>query len=504
MRSRTIHFLCALLIGALFSSAVSAARIPMYQAYSSSLQDFFYMTSAAERDQAVVQYGYVDNGVAFYVDDGSTPGVVPYYRFWKGDPQYDHFYTSDSNEVGIVQSYGWVYEGVQGYVFNYGAAGTVPVYRLSYYNGANGDLMHYYTQSYSQAVQMTGQGWGLDTHFYAFNSAEPPAVQPTMVHATHLTASCADKYCVKITGYNFAANSYVEMRQTSASGPVIGYVYDFVRGSSGDAQTIEITFAPGSPYRGQIDHPAGIWFWVINPGNPSARGGGFNVIRDSQYSLWGWVDGWDQVGMSGWICTDRDVAAGVQYTVRDGSDSGEIVATGVANGGPRSDVAQVCGGNGMHSFQVFWPSKWRDGVARHAYLVGNFAPGGSYRYPNALVPNSPTLVQLAYSPWDAIATPSVQTITVARGGSFSATFGFTNKGSATWDTNVSVAQTGTVVPWMIDSLGLGANIPPDGTRTYTIGGAAPTTAGSYVVRYRVRQRGAFFGTAAFIYVNVQP
>ncbi len=44
--------------------------IPLYRLYSETASDHFYTTSAAERDNAIAQYGYRDEGVAGYVWPG--------------------------------------------------------------------------------------------------------------------------------------------------------------------------------------------------------------------------------------------------------------------------------------------------------------------------------------------------------------------------------------------------------------------------------------------------
>jgi hypothetical protein len=41
--------------------------IPLFRLFSSSLHDHFYTTSAAERDQALSRFGYIDEGIAAYV-----------------------------------------------------------------------------------------------------------------------------------------------------------------------------------------------------------------------------------------------------------------------------------------------------------------------------------------------------------------------------------------------------------------------------------------------------
>jgi hypothetical protein len=73
----------------------------------------FYTTNVAERDIAVKQYGYIDEGVAFYVS--STTTTSPVYRLQGGNDEY--FFTASSPEKdAAVNKYGYKYEGVGFYL----------------------------------------------------------------------------------------------------------------------------------------------------------------------------------------------------------------------------------------------------------------------------------------------------------------------------------------------------------------------------------------------------
>jgi hypothetical protein len=45
------------------------ALVPVYRLYSSAQGDHFYTSNVKERDTAIAQYGYSDEGIAFYAYD---------------------------------------------------------------------------------------------------------------------------------------------------------------------------------------------------------------------------------------------------------------------------------------------------------------------------------------------------------------------------------------------------------------------------------------------------
>ncbi|WP_043430251.1 hypothetical protein [Cystobacter fuscus] len=96
-------------------STQEAGTVPLYRLYKGgSTNDHFYTASWQERDLAIAQHKYVDEGVACYVYPQQQPGTCPFYRLWGHS---DHFYTQSWQEaVRAVGSYGYSYEGVAGYL----------------------------------------------------------------------------------------------------------------------------------------------------------------------------------------------------------------------------------------------------------------------------------------------------------------------------------------------------------------------------------------------------
>ena len=88
--------------------------------------DHFYTTSASERDNAIANLGYQDEGTACYLY-GAPTGTVPLYRLVKEG----HFYTTDLAERdNAITIDGFHSEGIACHVFDTAKAGTVPLYRL--------------------------------------------------------------------------------------------------------------------------------------------------------------------------------------------------------------------------------------------------------------------------------------------------------------------------------------------------------------------------------------
>ena len=86
----------------------------MYRLWNPKVADHFYTMSAPERDRAVKDLGYTDEGVTGYVYtpvSGPFCGGKPLYRLYNG-PVNDHFYTmSDEERIGSIVRFGYIDEG---------------------------------------------------------------------------------------------------------------------------------------------------------------------------------------------------------------------------------------------------------------------------------------------------------------------------------------------------------------------------------------------------------
>ncbi len=118
-----------------------ANQIPFWRLYNENIQDHFYTTDAAERDRAIRDYGYKDDGVACYVLPGGDRTGIPLFRLWN-DKAGDHFYTTKiADRDRAIRDYGYKDEGVACNVLPVGDSSGTPLYRL--WNANVGD--HFYT-----------------------------------------------------------------------------------------------------------------------------------------------------------------------------------------------------------------------------------------------------------------------------------------------------------------------------------------------------------------------
>ena len=91
--------------------------------------DHFYTTSAAERDNAVANLGYINEGIACDVLGAAGAGTTPLFRVFS-PASGDHFYTTDVAERdNAVANLGYVDESIACDVFPAAGAGTTPLFR---------------------------------------------------------------------------------------------------------------------------------------------------------------------------------------------------------------------------------------------------------------------------------------------------------------------------------------------------------------------------------------
>lgn len=87
-----------------------------FRMYSKSATDHFYTTKRQEKDNAVRNLGYSDEGVVGYVYPVNRYGAIPLYRAYSPGAR-DHFYTASKEECdNAVQRLGYVNEGISAYV----------------------------------------------------------------------------------------------------------------------------------------------------------------------------------------------------------------------------------------------------------------------------------------------------------------------------------------------------------------------------------------------------
>src|SRR6266508_3990202 len=127
-------------------------RTGFFRLFSPASGDHFYTTSAPERDNAVANLGYINEGIACDVLGAAGAGTTSLFRAFSPAGG-DHFYTTDVAERdNAVVNLGYLDEGVACHVFAAAGAGTTPLFRL--FNAGNGD--HFYTTSAAERDNAIG------------------------------------------------------------------------------------------------------------------------------------------------------------------------------------------------------------------------------------------------------------------------------------------------------------------------------------------------------------
>jgi len=111
-------------------TAAAPGPAPLFRAYHPSTNAHFYTMSMPERDNATNHLGYVAEGIACYIDAQQAAGTSALYRAYQPSSD-DHFYTTNQAEFqNAVQHLGYNNEGIAGNVLTNTSGGAVPFYRM--------------------------------------------------------------------------------------------------------------------------------------------------------------------------------------------------------------------------------------------------------------------------------------------------------------------------------------------------------------------------------------
>jgi len=126
---REIGYIDDGVVGYVYGSQVENSA-PLFRLWSDEAKDHFYTTSVQERDEAIASYGYADEGIICYLFASPRSNTVPVYRLWNPFNK-DHLYTTSEGERRFVsEALGYEDEGIAGYILAFPAPGTTPMYRL--------------------------------------------------------------------------------------------------------------------------------------------------------------------------------------------------------------------------------------------------------------------------------------------------------------------------------------------------------------------------------------
>ena len=119
-----------------FSTQVPGSA-PLFRAWHPTTGAHLYTMDAAEWHRATTTLGYVAEGITGYIYGGQQSGAIPLYRAYRPTTIFqqpasdDHFYTVDQAEhIRAVQQMGYSEEGVTGYVLAAATGGAVALYRM--------------------------------------------------------------------------------------------------------------------------------------------------------------------------------------------------------------------------------------------------------------------------------------------------------------------------------------------------------------------------------------
>ena len=90
--------------------------VPLFGLYRASAVDHFYTTNLAERNKAVENLGYRNEGITGYIYPDTGCGLLPLYRLYNSSGT-DHLYTMSAAERdNAINKLGYTQEGITGYI----------------------------------------------------------------------------------------------------------------------------------------------------------------------------------------------------------------------------------------------------------------------------------------------------------------------------------------------------------------------------------------------------
>ena len=497
--------------------------------------DHFYTIQQSEVD-IVSAYGWVYEGTECYFYNSQVPDSTPVYRlsYADGSGDFIHRFTTAAWERDAIILQGWAYDGVAGYVFaqstpavptcSSGFASPTSIYpgqtaaltlicsgtvtSYTYRMGPPSPSGPQFGQSTQPVIvgplAAPGQygyegiacnSQGCSSPLTIVVTVVPNPNAPVLVQAATFTASCADRYCIRLTGFNFASNSRVDLWQGST---FIGSLSPTLRTTNGEANVVEVTLIDPN-LRNALDVEAPKFnVAVVNPGVPDAYSTQLQVLRATTNTVTGWVDSYSTPSLApinatqitGWACFFGSPA--IPIRIHEGTIAGPIIGNPKADQPGNATVAQLCGGNGNRYFTFRWPDKYRDGQPRRFYvtadihLIMNAVPN------DVLIGNSPITVTLPNVPRRAEYVSIQVPVEVGAGTSFLVQVTFRNIGSVPWTKNESYAL-GSTNPlsnntWATTRVPLPTDtVNPGQSTTFSFNVVAPTIAGNYNMQWSMLQ-----------------
>ena len=321
-----------------------------------------------------------------------------------------------------------------------------------------------------------------------------PVASPTLLEATTFTASCSDKYCIKLTGFNFANNAFVEVRRGTE---LLGTLVPTLRGRNGDADVLEVTPNTAAMLGAINAEVPAFLVTVVNPGSPSLASDSKQILRSTetiagtvlsyQAPMVAWING---SLLSGWAC--RTNIGAIPIRIREGSLFGNTIGTAMANESGSPVVGQACGASGTQYFNFRWPDKYRDGISRRIYVVADVGAVMNAVPNNILIGNSPLTLTLPNVARRAEYVSIQLPAQVIASTSFLVQVTYRNIGSIPWVRNDNYLL-GSSNPlnnstWGIARVSLpNDTVSPGQSTTFSFNVVAPANAGNYNMQWSMLQ-----------------
>ncbi len=123
---------------------------PIFRMYNNSIKEHFYTTNPAERD-AVLNQGYISEGITGYMYGVRKQGTSAVYRSYHRTEKHHYFSLTENEATG----WGYTVEGIVGYVWPSSQANTIPLYKL--FNARTRDNL--YTASQAEVNSAVAAGY---------------------------------------------------------------------------------------------------------------------------------------------------------------------------------------------------------------------------------------------------------------------------------------------------------------------------------------------------------
>ena len=165
-------------VSLLIPAYAETAAAEMYRLYNPNTGEHFFTANAKEKD-ALLSYGWSDEGIGWYAPASSS---TPVYRLYSSLGE-DHHYTMNAGERDALIKEGWTDEGIGWYSDD---AKTVPLYRA--YNPNADSCNHNYTTNKNEQDYLISCGWTDEgIGWYGLKEGKPAEPKPDQFAALEKT-----------------------------------------------------------------------------------------------------------------------------------------------------------------------------------------------------------------------------------------------------------------------------------------------------------------------------